>query len=237
MECHDARQLLALLRREPAQVESAEVEAVERHVELCPACQTWNASEAVFDAAVAKAMRDVAIPAGLKDRVVARLSRSPSSRRVVPWAAAASLLIAVTSLGLFFTLRPEPIQLESFVYQLDDEPTSHPHSVQKYFADLGYPITPPADFDYDLLTSYKPAYFQGRMVPRLTFQVRQRTGDLAVAHVYCLSTGHFQFDEENETFWSSPERRRQITVLRAEGEVYVAVCTGGDLWQFRRGTY
>ena len=95
MECHDARLLLTLLRRDPEQLDATELDALERHVELCPGCQNWNHSEAQFDAAAATAVKSVLLPADLKARIAGRLGAMPKPRSKAWIGVAAALFLLV----------------------------------------------------------------------------------------------------------------------------------------------
>lgn len=233
MECHDARLLLTLQRRDPEQLDSAELEAVERHIELCPGCQTWNQSEARFETAVASAMRKLETPAGLKGRISARLASSrPYNHRV--WAAvAAALFLAVGASGMYYWMRPEAIDPYQVVIQ-DDEQSTGPGAVQNYFASLGYPMVPPPDFLYEHLVECKLVRFQGRVVPRLTFRARQANGSDVTAKVYCLPSRHFFYDDTEPIHFASG---RQIQVVQGARELYVIDSPASDIWLLRRGTY
>lgn len=234
MECHDARLLLTIQRREPEQLDTAELEAVERHIELCPGCQTWNQSEARFETAVVSAFANVQPPTGLKQRLTAKLLQSrPRSR--APWvAAAAVVLLAIGGTGAFVWMRPEPIDLNVYVVQPDDEGYAL-QAVQNYFADLGYSMTPPPNFQYDYLVAYKLARFQGRMVPRLTFQNRQPNGSLVTAYVYCLPSRQFRYTDPDPHFLQTDHRN--LFVEEGASDLYVIDCTGGSIWLLRQRTF
>jgi hypothetical protein len=234
MDCHDARLLLTLQRRDPEQLDAVELDAVERHIDLCPGCQNWNQSEARFESAVVSALKDIKPAADLKSRINARLTATRPRSRTVWVAAAAAILLAIGGTGGYFALRPETIDLD-YVVHMDDEESSRPQGVRSYFADLGYPMTPPPDFQYDYLVSYKLARFQGRIVPRLTFQSRQANGSIVMANVYCLSPRQFRYDDAHPHFLTTDHRH--ISVVRSERDLYVVDCTGGDVWLLRRGTY
>ncbi len=233
MDCHDVRLLLTLHRREPEQLDAVELEALECHIELCPGCQNWNRSEARFDVAVTSAVKNVPLPVGLKDKISGRLRETRAPRRKTWLAVAAAFLLMVGGgTGTYFWMQPEfidwhPIS-DEFEKQGADEQT-----VENYFAGKGYAMTPPPQFMYDYLLTYELAFFQGKLVPRLTFQCQQNNR-VVTANVYCLSTRQFRFDE-SQVPESSPHR--QIQVIQGESEIYVVKCIGGDVSMLKRGTY
>ena len=232
MDCHDVRLLLTLHRREPEQLDAVELAALERHIELCPGCQNWYQSEARFDAAVTSAVKSMPLPVGLKDKIAGRLKATPAPRNKAWLVAAACLLLLVGGgTGTYFWMQPELIETpvsDEFDKQGADEQT-----VENFFTGKGYAMKAPPQFTYDYLLTYELAFFQGKLVPRLTFQCQQNNR-VVTANVYCLKTSQFRLDEAQEPE-SSPHR--QIHVIQDEREIYVVKCTGGDLSMLKRGTY
>lgn len=87
--------------------------ALDRHIASCPGCAVEAKSSAAFDAAVGAAMRNVEIPATLRDRlfVAASVQRGAQlRRRTYQFAAlAASLFLTIgLAAGIFTATRPEP---------------------------------------------------------------------------------------------------------------------------------
>ena len=89
----------------------------------------------------------------------------------------------------------------------------------------------PPQFLYDYLLTYELVFFQGRLVPRLTFQC-QLNNRVVTANVYCLSPRQFRVDEGYEPV-SMPHR--QIEIIQGEGQIYLIKCTGGDVSLSGRG--
>jgi hypothetical protein len=224
MECHDARLLLTLHRREPDQLDGPELDALERHIELCPDCQNWNRSEACFDTAVTAALTNVTVPANLRDRINQRLAASKPPRRGAWVAAAAAFFFVVGASGLYFGTRPEELSLEQVATSLNEIRSVGPGSVQEYFTELGYSMTPP-DFDFEFLQEYKLTSFRGRMVPTLMFQ--SRSGN---ATVYCLPKSRFRLPED-------ASGSATLQVIDGETDIYVIDYSGGAHWLRPRQSY
>src|SRR5262245_565381 len=98
MECKTAQQLAAFLAPGKSELDAEHSAALESHVRACPECARRIRFAQSFDQQIARAMRNVPVPAGLKERIAARLSpkrpvwyRRPAVRA---WAAAAAGLIA-----------------------------------------------------------------------------------------------------------------------------------------------
>ena len=232
MDCHDARLLLTLQRREPEQLDRVELEAIERHVELCPGCQNWNQSEARFESALTTALKTVPLPVGLKGKIAAGLTRSRPPRRKAWAAAAAAVLLGIVTTGTYYWWQPSEIDVDQF-HALAPYEQSGPEAVQSYFRELGHAMTAPPQFDYSYLVTYKLVVVQGKAVPQLMFQRRRDNGGLVTAYVYCLPNRQFRFDGDLESPVSTGPNR-QFEVLRGERELYLVDCAGGDLWMLYR---
>lgn len=126
MECTVARQLLDLASR-TGDVDE-ELAAAREHARTCAACAEVARSQRRFDDAVSFALRDVAVPGGLKERLLASVAAAPvpaaqppvaalpgrRSRRLLKLAACvASLAIAVGAWQFIAWQRqPRPFDLE-----------------------------------------------------------------------------------------------------------------------------
>src|SRR5207244_1845131 len=115
MQCRDA-QFYLRLRRHAGDELGAEVTAdLDRHLAGCPACGADARVAASFDAAVTSAMRAVAVPAGLREKLLTQVAayRGGVIRRRMyrVAAAAASVFLA---LGLAFGLFASRPKLDTF---------------------------------------------------------------------------------------------------------------------------
>jgi hypothetical protein len=123
MDCTAAREYLDVASRRAG--DDSELAAAMEHVRTCPACAEQVRSHQRFDDAVAMAMRDVAIPEGLKDRLLASVSPAtvvplppvlPSRRGSRRWlgvaACVASIAMAVGAWQFIaWQRRPRPFDL------------------------------------------------------------------------------------------------------------------------------
>ncbi len=219
MDCHDARLLLTLQRREPDALDAVERDALQRHVSGCSACQTWNQGETRFDSAVTTAIKNVPLPMGLKNKIAVRLHASPAPRGKAWIATAAAVLLAVgIGTGAYVWLQPASVNPYEFI--AFDQPRDE-ESVREFFASQKHSMTAPPQFDYGYLLRCEFAYFRGKRVPRLTFQ-SEHNGRTVTAHVYCLPKNQFRIDDtENESL-----SRHRIQVWTGENENYVVDCSG-----------
>jgi hypothetical protein len=206
MDCTSARLLLAF-RRPGGAAELAREDAadLDRHLAGCPACAALARRQDGFDLAVARAMRTVAVPAGLRDRLVA----DALARRGAEWrrtaarytvAAAALVMLALTTAGIGLALRPsfDTEKPPAGYANLVEDPE---RSVRGWLESEGLPTTLPRDFNYALLDTAAGLDYEkidGRYVPRVVFRIPprpDRPGDRAdFAKVYVVRKGQFELD-------------------------------------------
>lgn len=138
MDCTAARELLDVSARRAG--DDADLAQALEHVRSCPSCANVVRSHERFDDAVGLAMRDVAVPGGLKDRLLAAVGAAttvappvvaPSKRRsrwivrVAASAAAIAMAVGVWQL-VKWQRRPQPFdlaQLQAFIDQFRDSKT------------------------------------------------------------------------------------------------------------------
>lgn len=175
MECKTARLLLPFLRT-PGELPPEDVQAIETHLAGCPECRAAVKSEAEFDRAVAQAMVDVAVPAGLQDAIRTRLAQENARvwrRRLVRVSAVAAGLLLVVSIALGWwqsriVFSPEQFAAEQdqqFIIELD----RRLESAEDYFRGQNLRTELPRDFDYGLLQSLEVVNVKGKSVAKLQF--------------------------------------------------------------------
>lgn len=74
MKCHDVRAQLSLIRPDSRDAEQPEFASEMMHLEQCADCQAYWAAQQQADRELGQAMRNVAIPADFKSRLLAQLS-------------------------------------------------------------------------------------------------------------------------------------------------------------------
>src|SRR5947209_7636374 len=120
MDCKNARLLLEFARPGGRELEAADAEALHQHLAECSECAALAHDEQRADEHLGRAMRDVPVPAGLRERVLKRLSveRDAWYRRwLVRWAAAAAVLLAVGLLGYHYWFGQRPALDGTVVHQ------------------------------------------------------------------------------------------------------------------------
>ena len=169
MECQHVQQLLAFVDRKCEELDVSDRDAVQVHLENCPACAELAQAERHADDTLGAVLRDVPVPADLKQKVMNRLA---AERGGVSWkwGVAAVATILLVALGTVWYLRPLPTvslsQIQDFA-QLGagwDET-----KLEKYFADQGLPVVVPSDLDYDNLRRIKIVEIEKQRIAELSF--------------------------------------------------------------------
>jgi hypothetical protein len=192
MDCTSARLLLNFVRT--GELDRAEQESLDGHLHNCPECSAFSRCEDRFDDAMATVMPRVLVPAGLKERILERLTRTPRPRRW-RWTAAAAVLLGAGLIG-FMVLTSGADELNPLLIAEKVDTKLTPDAVEGwFFGQLGTAVALPRDFNFTLLDGFDIAEIQGHKVPKLTFQSR---ADKHLAHVYVLSTRQFQAPAQQE---------------------------------------
>jgi hypothetical protein len=195
MDCKTARLLLDFFRPQAPDLAADDARDLERHLSGCPDCHALTRAERDADAALSKAMRDVAVPEGLRDRLVGRLrtDRRAANLRTLGWTARGAAVAAAVLLGGFFVwgwfqTHPPALHVGALLdeaYAQDVSP--RPDWVEEWFLTRhDVRMTAPQAFDYTWLAHYGLREVQGKPVPELVF-LRDGTR----ARVFVLSAKQF----------------------------------------------
>jgi hypothetical protein len=215
MDCKQARLLLELTRPRGGELDPADAEALEQHLADCPDCGPAARDERRADEHLGRAMRDVPVPVGLRERILKKLGPdtgpAPISKRR-PWlwrylGAAAALLVTVGLgvMGYLTWLAPPPAVSVQQIHDRANQQffAKRPDAVEKDFQDrLGVTMVAPPQFNYDLLIAYQLAVFEKKQVPELLFFThgdREKGLPPALAQVYVLSSRQFDLEETYRT--------------------------------------
>jgi hypothetical protein len=111
MDCSTARLFLQLGRPGARDLDGPEAAALDEHLAACPTCHHFSLDQDRLDRRLGAAMRDVPVPAGLKEQVLLRLAADQGARqrrwagRAVLGAAAAAAVVGL-GVGLALLLAP-----------------------------------------------------------------------------------------------------------------------------------
>ncbi len=199
MECQDVKQLLAFVARKCEGMDDPEREAIQQHLDACPACAELAQTDRSFDDAVGQSMRDVAVPADFKQKLLKQLAAEP---RRLPWKrvlAAAAVVLIVASGSLTWRLWPLPAaSVDSLVSRVERTGWDE-EKLEAYFAKQGISARVPRDFNYRYLHEADVGEFEGQRVARLVFSRTDQRA--AVATVLILSSKQFKKNE----LWQAKE--------------------------------
>jgi hypothetical protein len=186
--------LLDFARPQARELEAEEAAALESHLDHCPDCHSQARGERQFDECLGKAMRQVEVPAGLREQLLARLETARGDWYRQRFAHAARLCAAAAALvvlGWFgwYWVREHwvtPVDMQRVANFISNDATEDPISrTERQLKALGADTRLSPDLDYHLLAcppflAELPGY-PGRMVPGLLFV---RNGQ--VARVYLI---------------------------------------------------
>ena len=189
MDCRAARQLLDFARPRSLELEGSEAEALESHLADCPECGPLAQAERQIDDRMGRAMRAVALPNGLRNRLLngLRQDRRLARRRWFGRVAVAATILLAVGLGVYWHFS----QLTRFeLTELVRPQQFDPEQLDEWFRGQGMKdVAVPRQFDYRLLVHYTVAEFQGRAVAQLWF-----VQDNNSARVYILPAKQFDLD-------------------------------------------
>jgi hypothetical protein len=244
MDCNHARLLLTFTYKN-AELDAAEAEALQAHLDQCPECEASARGERGLDDAIGRAMHAVPVPAGPKIELFDKLAsegRRRLRRSAVRVAIAASILLIVFGFGWrHFYSRPKltwdavqtwSLELTDFRETLVSQAAAAPEQVEEWFRAQGIAMEAPRQFNYAFLKSCDTALCMKRTVPRLVFAGDDR-GQLTMAEVYVLSENEFDLTElkdelEREKELRMPASRYTVQVLPSSGSfIFVIISQGG----------
>lgn len=189
MDCKTARMLQPFDRPRGVELDADEAEALANHLAECAECRRLHQAEQAADARIGRAMRAVPVPAGARDRLLARLAddrRASFRRRFTRVGASLAAAALVAALGWFLWPRsPVPLDLAAWSQEVNFPPQTA-GEVEEAFRQRGVTVQVPAEFNYALLTHHGRVELQGCLVPYLEF----RAGG-AFLRVYILDRDRF----------------------------------------------
>jgi len=233
MTCETARILLLFYRPgKTTDLAAEDVSALEGHLATCPTCAPLIAQQTATDGAIGRAVRQITVPGGLKDRLQTRTETEAGRlwRRKWTMRIAATAAVLITGFlgwnGDVAATRPafDSWQLAAFNDELIQEPY---RAGPEFLGRQGVPGPLPEDFDFQKMTSHGFAKVQGQTVPVLEF----RAGENGIARVYVLRPGQFSTKDATET-QNSTVTVRLYRDRPAAGWTTVIVHTGNGLQPF-----
>jgi hypothetical protein len=242
MQCRDAHFFLRLRRQANDELGSDVSADLDRHLAGCPECALDSQIVQSFDSAVASAMKSVAVPMGLRDKLLSQAMSQRGTvirRKVYQLAAlAASLFLIVgVSFGIFSASRPR-LDTEILVNNTDELIQNSNTKMNQWLAAQNFPTELPLPFNTDLIYSLGHERIQGKDVPVILFGAPPERGfanERGFAKLY-LFHENSDFKLDKQTLRNADASNAHAKVLtgqgKAAGVVYIVVYTTHDLEPF-----
>ena len=236
MDCKSARYLLSFARPQGFDLAADERTALEHHLDNCTECNTLLQAERQFDAHVGQAVREVPVPAGLKERLLSKLKQKRDDwwkqafNRGLRYAAAAAAVLLVVWAGFRWkAAHPPPVDTDNLV-----EAARKPEyarwsagDAEKWFSDHGKKeVRVPREFNYNYLDSCSLADFNDRPIPHLLFLRTPQGSTAQVAQVFILTKKDYDLRGVQEKTERDPGYPAQIKVQPDNDQVFVIRYTG-----------
>ena len=220
MDCRIARQLLDYDHPRASELDPGEAQALTSHLQSCSDCEVWARAEREADRVIASAVQDVMVPAGLRERLFARLQsehRTWYRRQLRTWGSiAAALLIVCAGLAFWANRWRTPLDVDEIV-RADDALGETAEQVQEWFyANCRVKTVLPTNFKYGYLVSAGLQDFKGRLVPRLLFK-----NGADFAEVLVLSTKQFELPPDKPMI--APGSRVTVELMPSDQDVVYLV--------------
>ena len=232
MECRDAQFYLRFRRLGSDDLGPEVSSSLDQHLAACPGCAIDSRATLSVDLAFATAMRDVPIPAGLRNRLVADLSARRGTvqrqRAYRVLAVAASLLLAVgVGFGIASATRPR-FDVDRLA-QAEEQTAANPRqAVRDWLRAQDLPGDLPLSFNYQLLVTFGTERVQGRDVPVVVFRAPPHApvNGVGYAKLYILPEGDgFKLDQLGDAQNSHCQADVIADPVRFPGVRYVVLRT------------
>jgi hypothetical protein len=172
MDCKTAHMLLEFHRPHSEELDSDETDALENHLRDCSDCAHLAHTEQQADEHLGVAVRAVATPVDLRERILKALANGRRNRwrRRLRWTAAAAAVLLAVGLGLGYRLSARPtIDVNEIVDNLV-APESSAEEIEEWFkTTYGVKTTLPRSLRYSNFITASREERQGKLAPRLLF--------------------------------------------------------------------
>jgi hypothetical protein len=189
MDCRTARLVLEFVRPHLAELDSGEADALESHLAECPECKVAAKTEREADDRLGQALRDVAVPADLRDRLGVRLDRERkvayrrwTVRRLREVAAAAAVLVAAwAGYALWQASNRTVIDPADIIANAEELRGKPPEELERWFLQK-YSVRTvlPRNFNYAFLNDRVLQDYDHKWVVSLSFQRGENHAEVLV---------------------------------------------------------
>jgi Putative zinc-finger len=237
VDCNTARLLATFFGRPGSELAPEDAAALDAHLAGCPKCAGLVHFERAFDDRIARAMKAVAIPAGLKGRlldgVAAQRGAWYREKAYAVVGLAACVLLTIGGVVAWQVSTAPVLTQEKLVAQADEEVQNPSKVVADVLGRQGIEFAPERPFDLNGLQVAGMGRLLGRDVPVLYFVNGPKN---ARAKVYVVRKADFDWTKLPQDGSSVPSvYGYQVAVIRdaRRSDVgYVVVFTGAGLELF-----
>jgi putative zinc finger protein len=237
VDCNTARLLATFFGRPGSELAPEDAAALDAHLAGCPKCAGLVHFERAFDDRIARAMKAVPVPAGLKGRlldgVAARRGAWYREKAYALVALAACVLLTIGGVVAWQVATAPVLTQEKLVAQADEEVQNPSKVVADVLGRQGIEFAPERPFDLNWLQVAGMGRLLGRDVPVLYLVNGPKN---ARAKVYVIRKADFDWTKLPQDGSSVPSvYGYQVAVIRdaRRSDVgYVVVFTGAGLELF-----
>jgi hypothetical protein len=237
VDCNTARLLATFFGRPGSDLAPEDAADLDAHLAACPKCAAVVKFERAFDDRLARAMRAVAVPAGLKGRlldgVAAQRGAWYREKAYALVGLAACVLLTVGGVVAWQVAAAPVLTQEKLVAQADEEVQNRTKVVADVLGERGLAFAPERPLDLNLLEVAGVGRLLGREVPVLYFVNGAKN---ARAKVYVVRKSDFDWTRLPQDGSSVPSvYGHQVAVIRdarRSDVAYVVVFTGAGLELF-----
>jgi hypothetical protein len=237
MDCDTARLLLELARTHASDLGAAEADELQQHLGRCPGCSARDSAGRRLDERLGGAMRQVEVPEGLRDRVLARLEaergrwyRQRLGHGMRALAAVAALLVLAWAWWHWFPPRPPTVDVEEFLQQAEADALQPSRDrVQESLRRIGADAPLPENFNYAFLTAYGVTELPGQPGRKVALLEFTHPRLHVQALVYVLPDREFNLDGLTPRAVTGSRYKLQVIFPEAQPCALLVLHTGEDL--------
>jgi hypothetical protein len=228
--------LLEFHRPHSEELDADEKDALANHLRDCSDCADLAHAENQADEHLGIAVRAVATPVDLRERILKTLAtgRRNRWRRRLHWSAAAAAVLLAVGFGLGYRLSARPTIDVNDIVDYQVAPESSAEEVEDWFkTTYGIKTTLPRSLKYSNFVTASRAERQGKLVPRLLFlrkpDKQQDRQDFA--EVWVLSPDQFDLKASAKKPLQAGSGRINVELLLNQdgGNAWLILYSGGSL--------
>jgi hypothetical protein len=236
MDCKTAHMLMEFRRPHSEELDADEKDAFENHLRDCCDCADLAHVEKQADEHLGIAVRAVATPVDLRERILKALAtgRRNRWRRRLHWSAAAAAVLLAVGFGLGYRLSARPTVDVNDIVDYQVAPESSAEEIEDWFkTTYGIKTTLPRSLKYSNFVTASRGERQGKLVPHLLFlrkpDKQQDRQDFA--EVWVLSPDQFDLKASAKKPLQAGSGRINVELLLNQegGNACLILYSGGSL--------